>query len=261
MMPGLDGLELCRRIRKSDANSYHYVLLLTARDNKQDIVAGFEAGADDYLTKPFDADELHSRIRAGRRILELQAALIASQRKLEIQATHDRLTGLCNRGAILDKLVGELQRRQRRGEPLGVIMVDIDHFKYVNDTYGHLIGDTVLRETAQRLQLAVRTYDSVGRYGGEEFVVIVPGCNAFDLMVLAERLRLAVSSKTIETTSGPLNVTISLGSACADSAPGIRVESEDLLRCADTALYSAKRLGRNRAEISEVSVVRAETTG
>jgi two-component system cell cycle response regulator len=250
MMPELDGIELCRRIRKKEAGNYHYVLLLTARDNKKDILTGFEAGADDYLTKPFDSAELRARVRAGRRILELQAALMTSQRELQIEATHDRLTGIYNRGVLLDRLESELQRRHRKGEPLGVIIADIDHFKQVNDTYGHLVGDTVLRETARRLASAVRTYDAVGRYGGEEFVVVVPECNRFDLIVLAERLRQAVTSCTVETCAGPLSVTISLGLACVESGRIAHSGCEEILRDADSALYAAKSNGRNRVEIA-----------
>jgi two-component system cell cycle response regulator len=141
MMPGMDGIELCRRIRSRDQGPYCYVVLLSAKDDKQDVVAGLEAGADDYLTKPFDVDELRARVRAGKRILDLQTALILAHDDLQFAAAHDPLTGLWNRGAILDLLKREVSRRQRNGDPLGVIMSDIDYFKKINDTHGHLVGD------------------------------------------------------------------------------------------------------------------------
>jgi diguanylate cyclase (GGDEF)-like protein len=249
MMPGMDGIEVCRRIRAQSA-PYRYVLLLTAKDSKQDLIAGFEAGADDYLTKPFHAEELHSRIRAGQRILDLQDALLAAQQALRFEARHDRLTNLCNRGAIIDCLISELQRRRRNKDPLGLIMADIDHFKLVNDTYGHLVGDKVLFEVARRLSLVVRSYDRTGRYGGEEFLIVVPGCNPSGLAKLAERLRLAVASKPIETDAGALAVTVSFGLAFVPLGEEFVTNCEDLLRRADDALYDAKRHGRNRVEIS-----------
>ncbi len=249
MMPGMDGIEVCYRIRAQSA-PYRYVLLLTARDSKEDIIAGFEAGADDYLTKPFHAEELHSRIRVGQRILDLQDALLAAQQALRFEARHDRLTNICNRGAIIDCLIAELQRRRRNKEPLGLIMADIDHFKIVNDTYGHLVGDKVLSEVARRLSLVVRGYDRVGRYGGEEFLIVIPGCDPAGLAKLAERLRLAVAGKPIETDAGALPVTVSFGLAFVPLGEEFVTNCEDLLRRADEALYAAKRNGRNRVETS-----------
>lgn len=195
MMPGLDGVELCRRIRSQARGPYKYVLLLTAKGGKEDIVAGLEAGADDYLTKPFDVNELHARMRAGKRILELQAALVKAHADLQFEAAHDRLTGLWNRGAITDLLQRETLRSVRNGEPIGVIMVDLDHFKRINDSYGHPVGDAVLREVAQRLLGSVRNYDYVGRYGGEEFLIILTACAAASLTATAERMRARVCEK------------------------------------------------------------------
>jgi diguanylate cyclase (GGDEF)-like protein len=248
IMPGLDGIELCRRIRKTKTEAYKYVVLLTARDSKEDVVAGLEAGADDYLTKPFDVNELHARVRAGKRVLELQAALMRAHADLKFEAAHDRLTGLWNRGAIMDLLNRETQRGLRTGEPVGVIMADLDHFKRINDTYGHPTGDAVLREVATRLVQSVRNYDYVGRYGGEEFLIVLAECSPSDLMVRAERVRNYISEKPVDTESGPIPVTISIGLAePLIAGSGLRRE-EDLVRSADAALYTAKANGRNRVQ-------------
>ena len=177
VMPKIDGVELCRRIRARNRAPYQYILLVTAKDDKQDKISGLEAGADDYLTKPFDRSELHARLRAGRRILALQDDLIQAREGLRFQATHDVLTGNLNRGAILDLLRRELERAVRSQSAAGILLLDLDHFKKINDTYGHLTGDRVLKEVAQRIRGAVRSYDAVGRYGGEEFLVVLPGCD------------------------------------------------------------------------------------
>ena len=189
MMPGLDGIQICRQVRQRAAAPYVYILLLTAKGNQEDVINGLEAGADDYLTKPFHALELKARLRSGRRILELQQQLIAAREAFRLQATHDLLTGLWNHGAILDILQRELDRARRESNPLGVVMADLDHFKQVNDTYGHLAGDAVLREVAKRLSASVRPYDSVARYGGEEFLIVAPNCDPGSGLNLAQRLR------------------------------------------------------------------------
>jgi two-component system cell cycle response regulator len=253
MMPGMDGIELCRRIRSRDQGVYRYVLLLTAKDDKQDVIAGLEAGADDYLTKPFDVNELRARVRAGKRILDLQAALIRAKDDLQFAAAHDPLTGLWNRGAIIDLLKREVSRRQRSGEALGVIMTDIDYFKKINDTHGHLIGDAVLQEVTRRLAVGVRPYDVVGRYGGEEFLVVFPGCNAANLIVGAERLRHCIADQPIETSVGQISVTLSLGLASVEPDEKETVDCEAFLRNADEALYAAKARGRNRVETAPAS--------
>ncbi len=159
MMPAMDGLRICRELRKPSERAYTYILLLTAKDRKADLVEAMDAGADDYLTKPFDAQELKSRLLAGKRLLDLQEQLIAGNRKLLFQATHDNLTGLLNRGAILDVLLNEFARSRREKHSVGVLLADIDYFKKINDIYGHAMGDSVLRETAQTIRSTVRTYD------------------------------------------------------------------------------------------------------
>jgi two-component system cell cycle response regulator len=252
MMPGMDGIELCHKIRSRNESPYTYVLLLTAKDNKQDIVNGFEAGADDYLTKPFNVHELRARVQAGKRILELQDALLCAHHALQFEAAHDPLTSVLNRGAILDVLVREIERRARTKDSLGVIMLDLDFFKKVNDAHGHLIGDAVLKEAARRLLLAIRSYDSVGRYGGEEFLAVIPGCDLSNLIVSAERLRQCMADRPIETNIGPINVTLSIGLASVTG--GEPSDAESLIRVADEALYKAKIAGRNRVEMARTSI-------
>jgi len=251
MMPGMDGIEVCRKLRARQQGPYCYVLLLTAKDNVEDVVTGLEAGADDYLTKPFDADELRARIRAGKRILELQAALIRAHDTLRYESAHDPLTALWNRGAIITFLKKEVERQQRSSQPLGVMMTDVDHFKKINDTYGHLVGDAVLKEVGRRLAQGLRAYDSVGRYGGEEFLVILPGCKPADLVTSAERLRRRIADSKFETSAGSLVVTLSIGIASGNDDGGDgQPDSEQLLRAADTALYAAKAAGRNRVGVA-----------
>ena len=253
MMPILDGTQVCRKVRKGPQQPYLYLVILTSRDEKQDVVEGLEAGADDYLIKPFDAHELKARLRAGCRILELQNQLIAAREALREQATRDPLTGLWNRAAILDLLQRELSQAERDGSSVGVVLADLDRFKQVNDTYGHLAGDAVLRETARRMCDALRSHDLVGRYGGEEFLLVLPGCDLEKTHALAERLRRCVAETALELPEGSVAVTISLGLTASD--PRAPSEATPLLRLADTALYQAKRSGRNRVAAGPVDAV------
>jgi diguanylate cyclase (GGDEF)-like protein len=255
-MPGLTGPAVCAEVRRRSKEPYTYLLLLTARADKQDLVEGMEAGADDYITKPFDAQELKVRLRAGRRILELQAQLMAAREALRVQATRDPLTCLWNRYSILDILDRELNRAVREGTGLGLVMADLDHFKKVNDTYGHLAGDAVLREAARRMQASVRNYDAVGRYGGEEFLIVLPGSSEASAIQLAERLRETVSAQSISFPEGSLPVTISLG--VTGWSHGIHPTPEMLIGAADEGLYRAKTLGRNRAEWNGLVPARPE---
>ncbi|HKV49452.1 MAG TPA: diguanylate cyclase [Candidatus Acidoferrales bacterium] len=252
MMPGLEGPEICREIRKDPERPYTYVLLLTARTQKEDLLRGLEAGADDYLTKPFDVQELRARLHVGRRILDLQHHLLAATDELRFRASHDMLTGIPNRGTILEAVNRERARQIRDGGSFGVILADLDHFKAVNDAYGHLAGDIVLKEAACRMRSCVRSYDSIGRYGGEEFLIVVPTGDGNSTAAVAERIREAISENPVITESGPISVTASLGIAVSFDR-----EAKEVLRSADEALYCAKARGRNRVERFEVSMIPA----
>ena len=242
VMPGLDGLQLCRRIRERQTTPYQYILLVTAKDDAEDVVTGLEAGADDYLTKPLDRSELRARLRVGRRILTLQKGLIQAREALRFQATHDVLTGIWNRGALLDLLQREIERASRSQSSTGLLMLDLDHFKKVNDTYGHLAGDVVLREVARRISEVVRSYDLVGRYGGEEFLVVLPDCFKDQALQSAERIRAVIAERPVLSAGVEILVTASIGVTVttADS-----VAEKEILAIADTALYAAKSAGRN----------------
>jgi diguanylate cyclase (GGDEF)-like protein len=248
VMPGLDGLEICRKLRKRIVEEYVYVILLTSQDSTEQLTEGLEAGADDYIVKPLDLQELKMRLRAARRILDLQSAFVNARESLRAQASHDSLTGLPNRAGIIDILRREMLRAKRDKMCLCVFMVDLDNFKRVNDSHGHVIGDGVLRQAAEKMVDCVRPYDAVGRYGGDEFLFVVPGCDALKATRLAERIREGFSADPLESSVGPLRVTISLGVATTDDTA-----SEDevaLIHAADVALYQAKRAGRNSVAVA-----------
>ena len=249
MMPGMDGVEVCRKVRAADREPYIYILLLTARTESQDLVEGMEAGADDYLTKPFNAHELRVRLRAGSRILDLQEELLVAREALREQATHDSLTGVLNRASILEALQNELARAGREGQPVSLLMADLDRFKSINDTHGHLAGDAVLREAVRRMKSAVRRYDAIGRYGGEEFLILLPGCEGEAACVQAERIREAVAAGPFAFGNESIAVTCSIG-ASFRSLP-VEADTDSLVREADLALYRAKARGRNRVEMQQ----------
>jgi two-component system, cell cycle response regulator len=258
MMPGMEGVQICQRIRERKKGPYIYVLLLTARSEKRDLLRGLELGADDYLTKPFDSEELRARLLVGERILTLQDDLITAREELRFRATHDVLTGVSNRAAVMDALRSELSRQVREQRSFGVILVDIDHFKNVNDTFGHLCGDEVLRGVTRRMKECMRPYDTLGRYGGEEFLIIVSDVDSNGVMALAERIRDIVESKPVLTQAGEVPVTVSLGATVSTSARS--GDPQMLLRLADQALYRAKDNGRNRCELAVVPGSTALTT-
>jgi len=242
MMPELDGPGVCREVREQNER-YIHILVLTSRQSKQDVVEALEAGANDYLVKPFDSEELKARIKVGLRILQLEDDLVQAREDMRFKATHDALTSLLSRGAILDMLMRELARTRRENSCTSVLMIDLDHFKSVNDRYGHLVGDEVLREVSRRMLDRVRPYDFVGRYGGEEFLVVLNNCAAINALSRAEDLRTTIAESPIETASGPVPITASIGVFSIDEFSSLVVEA--VLRQADSALYAAKAAGRN----------------
>jgi two-component system cell cycle response regulator len=241
MMPRLNGLELCRKVREARMDRYVYIILLTARGRKKDVVEGLAAGADDYVVKPFDRDELRVRIHAGERVISLEQRLREVQRKLERLAITDDLTGLLNRRAAMQRLEEEFARVQREGCALSCIILDLDHFKQINDTYGHRVGDEVLRELARRMRSSCRPYDIVARYGGEEFLTVLPGVSPTEAVQVAERIRHSLSSEPVEWQGISVSVKASFGVA---EVVGNAAESpESLVIRADRALYRAKGEG------------------
>jgi len=246
MMPGLSGPEVCALVRQQRKRYYTYILLLTSRHEKEDLIAGMQAGADDYLIKPFDSNELRVRLGPGQRIVELQAQLLEAQEQLREQATRDALTRLWNRHAIFDILLREISRARRDQSPLGVVLGDVDKFKSINDSYGHPAGDAVLREVAVRISASIRAYDSAGRYGGEEFLVILPKCDSDQTVMTAERIRDAIQAAPFDIGNRGLAVTSSFGTTTLPG--GETCTPEKLIRLADEALYRAKDAGRNRTE-------------
>ena len=251
MMPGYTGPEICRKIREKVAESYTYILLLTSKNEKEDVVAGMDAGADDYITKPFDRHELQVRLRAGRRIVELQEQLLSTREALVEQATRDYLTNLWNRSAILETLEREISRTNREAVSFGLVLADLDHFKAINDTWGHAAGDLALKESSRRMLASLRQYDSIGRYGGEEFLIILPNVDLEETAWLADRVRVAIRSEPVMWNGSPIALSCSFG--CTTAIRG--VTSDVLIRTADEALYAAKRGGRDRVVAREVSPV------
>jgi two-component system cell cycle response regulator len=225
MMPEIHGPAVCQNMRALRHGRYVYVTLLTSKDSKEDLVEGLDAGADDYLTKPCNPEELKARLRAGQRILQLEDNLVAAREEMRFKATHDPLTTLWNRGKILETLDHMLQLER----PLAVLLCDIDHFKRINDSHSHLVGDAVLGEIAGRLRNAVRQDDAIGRYGGEEFLILLAGCDERTLQERAEQVCVKVSEKAIDTEGDAIFATVSIG-AIAVNSDNDSVAAQNILR-------------------------------
>ncbi len=245
-MPVLDGVSVCRRVREMKGVPYIYLILHSSRSDLDDLVRAMDAGADDYLRKPCQPYELEVRLRAGKRIIQLQDELIAARDSLREQAIRDSLTGAASRRAILENLDQELARngRSTSGNGFGALIVDLDHFKRVNDSLGHLAGDEVLCEVVARIGRQIRPYDTLGRLGGEEFLVLLADCDRDQMTAAAERIRQLVAESPFRTSNGSLTVTLSLGGAWVEA--GREVSARQILNVADRALYKAKAAGRNR---------------
>ncbi len=260
-LAGMDGLQICRELRRRTDQAYIYVLLTLGPNEHCKLVEAVTAGADDCLLKPLHEDELLVRLRVGKRLLELQEELQRAHEAIGYQTTHDPLTGLWNRAAVLDAMVRELARVQREGTPVGIILAELDNLRSINDTFGHLAGDAVLRGAARRIRALVRPYDTVGRYGGEEFLVLVPGCDSHNARGQAERIRTALAGETVDLSEwgkfaspgdSRIMLTLSMGVAA-----GAQVKmAEPLLRAAEAALGRARQAGQNRTEVAADTEIR-----
>jgi two-component system cell cycle response regulator len=247
VMPKMDGVELCRRLRKlPSAFPYTYTLLLTGKDSRADLLKAMEAGVDDYLAKPFDDLELKARLLAGKRVIDLQNQLLAARESLRYAASYDHLTGLMNRKEVMEVLQRELARAKRDHSPVTVAMIDVDHFKKVNDELGHLFGDAALKEVARRFQSQLRVYDSIGRVGGEELLLVFPGCDLTSALIRMDQIRGLVCKTPVTAMGKSRLISVSIGVAVADGQKVMEVN--DLLHQADMGLYEAKKSGRNRVE-------------
>lgn len=247
MMPEVDGLQLCRALRENEYPGYVFIIILTGKDSKEDIIAGLEAGADDYLTKPFNQAELLARLNTGKRILELERSLKEANEEIRILSITDPLTGCYNRGYMNERLNQEIKRSRRYGHSLSTVLCDLDHFKQVNDTYGHQAGDQVLKDFVQCISGMIRSgIDWLARYGGEEFLLVLPETDTRGAGLLAERIRKEIPKRVTKTQGVEISVTASFGISGFDPADRDEMVSvEKIISLADKYLYQAKQEGRN----------------
>ena len=250
-MPHLNGVEVCERVIAQNPESPPYVMLLTSRASPDDIVEGLSRGANDYIAKPFDSDELKVRLQVGRRMIEVQNKLNDALAEVTLLANHDSLTGILNRRTIMEIIPREIKRVERLGQVLCIGMCDIDHFKKINDTYGHLVGDKVIIEVTKRMQHALRDYDLIGRYGGEEFVIVTP-IDQVDATIVYQRLCDNISRTPFLIDDHIINVTVSCGVSIYQTND--QYNESLVLDRADKALYKAKETGRNRVVQSETEL-------
>lgn len=247
MMPGMNGVEICRKVREQGREPYTYILLLTMKDKQEDIIYGMEAGADDYITKPFNQHELRVRLKAGRRIVEMNKELLDAREVLRKKVIYDNLTGLYSRHYMLEILEKEYARALRHQTDLSCLLIDIDYFKVINDTFGHVFGDSVLREFSASLKLVARKYDFIFRYGGEEFMILLPNTGIDGARSVAEKIRSICESKVYKDGINVTIATVSIGvSSVKNHQPS---ESNELIAFADKALYRSKSKGRNRVSV------------
>jgi two-component system, cell cycle response regulator len=255
-MPEMDGLELCRAIRENPTDGYVFIFLITGRDSKKDIIVGLEAGADDYLTKPFDRSELIARLKTALRILELEKSLKDAYEKIRILSITDKLTDCYNRTYMDEYLSKEIIRTTRYRRPISLVMTDIDHFKRINDSYGHQAGDLILKNFVTWIKESIRKdVDWIARYGGEEFLIVMPETDFESAMSSAERLRKSVSESITSYEEKDIRITASFGVAgFKPSAENNTFPYESIIDKADKSLYQAKNEGRNRVRGQILSV-------
>jgi two-component system, cell cycle response regulator len=245
-LPDMDGVELAQKLKENSDFRTRYIIMLTGEAEQEDKIEGLESGADDYITKPFQYRELLARIRAGERIVNLQKELLETNKRLELLSITDGLTKLHNHRYFQDELARAFEESQRYQRPLSLAMIDIDFFKKVNDTYGHAVGDEVLKRAAALFRDSVRSTDLVARYGGEEFAVMMPETVLNDGITFAEKIRALIEGTPIDTQAGPIAATVSIGVA---SVPHSRINThKELIIAADKALYRAKKSGRNQVQ-------------
>ncbi|MBC8507060.1 MAG: diguanylate cyclase [Chloroflexi bacterium] len=250
LMPEMDGLELTRAIRNADLINYVYIIILTSQEGVDNIIDGLDAGADDYLIKPFNPRELSARLKIGERVLDLEQKLKGAHEKMRDLAMHDELTGIWNRRAFYSHAAAELERNRRENLFLSIIMLDIDHFKSVNDRFGHLVGDQALKMVVDTLKNNLRQYDRVGRWGGEEFIVFLPSTTLDEAAKIAERLRVDIAAAELplsDSDDAILQVQISLGVASITGDQDVSLDS--LVDRADEMMYQAKEEGRNQVRL------------
>lgn len=246
-MPGMDGATLCRRVRAADLPNYLYILLLTGHTSIEDVVAGLDAGADDYLRKPANEAELIARLNSGQRIVRLEQSLREANARIELLSNTDPLVRAFNRRYLGDQLEREAEYARRHRSPLALVMTDIDHFKSINDKHGHRVGDEVLQGFVDRVRTLIRPGgDWIARYGGEEFAIVLLHADVTAAAAAAERIRAACAEKPLVTSAGLLTVTASFGAAALDLAAPAGGAIDAMLRAADAALYKSKHAGRNR---------------
>ena len=249
MMPEMDGIELVRAIRNHESSGYVFIVFLTSKDAKDDIITGLEAGADDYLTKPFHNSELMARLKTGKRILDLERSLKKANEDIRVLSITDQLTGAFNRGYLINRLPEELNRAKRYKHALSLIMCDLDRFKIVNDSFGHLAGDMVLKHLVKCFNENLRHgIDWISRYGGEEFFIVLSETDHSGALAVAERLREALESNPCDAKEHIISVTASFGVATFDAEVRDDVSLESLIGKADKRLYQAKDEGRNRVK-------------
>jgi len=248
-MPNLDGIGLCRSIRSMKLPHYTYTILLTSRDASEHVVMGLQAGADDYLTKPIIEPELLARLNTGKRLVEMERSLrlaLEENRRLSII---DALTGVYNRRYLMEQLVKEVERSARYHHPLSLMLCDVDHFKRINDTYGHQCGDETLVQFSQTLRSCLRETDWISRYGGEEFVIVLPETNLSAAAQVAERCRAALAKEPFNIGNQSLPVTASFGVSGWQEGVPTGAEVSKLIALADTGVYASKQNGRNRVTV------------